>query len=1069
MTTEGGASRRGTATRAIVFYGILAAVTVAVVVIVFNKGTTEKAQPPIAGGYAATSANACLGPVPAKPGGAPLPATAPAQPPASGPLFNVLQSGQFVNLSNNQNTLGGKLRLDTKKLANGGHQLTGTVDCVSGKSLSMNAVAVPGAKGKIAGTLGGVPFAATYKSDPPAPGTATPRIPADIQGTYALSPRSTCFGGMLKLTGSAPSYAIAATSAAGTTPLGTVSYSTKTGSLFGDVRCTKGGTARLTATVNDQQLQNVTVIPLDVATPVPSTTPGAKPVLTTPSGLSPSGEKFTGVEQRSDFNKLVAAFFLSAAIVLIVARLFGIVAVKIGQPRVIGEVIAGLALGPSLLGLISPNFQAMLFPTDVLPAIGFAANLGLIFFMFLVGLEVDQKQLKGKVAPAAMISNASVALPMLLGIAVALPLYKLVGPDKKFVAFALFMGVAMSITAFPVLARILSERRMIKRPVGALTVACAAIDDVTAWFLIALATTIAVSGTFGDVAKTIGEAVAYTLIMFLIVRRVLARMATAFDEVGRIPAGWFAAIIVLVLVSAYITEEINIAFIFGGFIAGMVMPRHARLTEEVTRRIEDFVVALLLPLFFVYTGLKTNIALLDRPALWLITLLLIAIAIIGKLAGAAIAARVSGYGWRESTVIGTLMNTRGLTELIVLNLALSAGAISNSLFAALVIMAVVTTMMAGPLLHLLDPKNEFGEAVEDEFEEAAKAVAREHPGLPRPDRSILVAPQTDGALGQLIGLAEPLARWEPEHELIIARFVTPPRGVANGVRGGLGTENMLLERASHAINEERFRLAEGGVFARGVALTSVNPGEDLVRIVAREPVDLVLTEGRRRLFGEGVPLGDVATLLEQAECDVAVLVAREGDDIKLGPDAPVVVPFGGAEHDWAALELGSWLAAGTGAPLKMLGAAGQTEEKSVTRMLADAGLLVQQATGISTEPLVVAGGREGVVSAADGAGILVIGLSDRWRREGLGPTRSDIAKAAPAPVLFVRRGSRPGLFSPSDSVTQFKWSMAGAGPSGAVRPWSRAFSSLGGRDGGHDSGREAEPSTEQDLPPSPVA
>jgi nucleotide-binding universal stress UspA family protein len=210
----------------------------------------------------------------------------------------------------------------------------------------------------------------------------------------------------------------------------------------------------------------------------------------------------------------------------------------------------------------------------------------------------------------------------------------------------------------------------------------------------------------------------------------------------------------------------------------------------------------------------------------------------------------------------------------------------------------------------------------------------------------------------------------------------------------------------------------------------------LVRLAEREPVDLLLTEGRRRLFGEGVPLGDVAEVLEHAPCDVAVLVAREGDEIAVGPNAPVLVPFGGAEHDWAALELGSWLAAGTNAPLKLLGAGGRTDETSVTRMLGDAGLLVQQATGIATEPLVVAGGREGIVTAAAGAGLLVIGLSDRWRREGLGPTRSEIAKAAPAPVLFVRRGTRAGVFAPRDSVTQFKWSMAGGGP-GQVRPWSR--------------------------------
>ena len=260
----------------------------------------------------------------------------------------------------------------------------------------------------------------------------------------------------------------------------------------------------------------------------------------------------------------------------------------------------------------------------------------------------------------------------------------------------------------------------------------------------------------------------------------------------------------------------------------------------------------------------------------------------------------------------------------------------------------------------------------------------------------------------------------------------PPRGAGAGVRAGLQSENLALERATRAINDTRERLASDGVVARGVALTSTNVGSDLAHIVDREPIDLVLTEGRRRLIGEGVPLGDVGELMEHASSDVAVLVAKEGDPIKLGPDAAVVVPFGGAEHDWAALELGSWLASSSGAPLKLLGAAGQTDEgKSVTRMLADAGLLVQQATGIATEPLVVAGGRDGIVEAATGAGLLVLGLSDRWRHEGLGTTRSAIAKSAPAPVLFVKRGTRPGLFAPRENVTQFRWSMAG-GPSGLL-------------------------------------
>jgi hypothetical protein len=581
-----------------------------------------------------------------------------------------------------------------------------------------------------------------------------------------------------------------------------------------------------------------------------------------------------------------------------------------------------------------------------------------------------------------------------------------------------------------VLARILAERRMLKRPVGALALGCAAIDDVTAWFLIALATTVAVSGSFGEVAKTIAEAIAFVLVMAFGVRPIIARLSTAFDEVGRIPGGWIVAIFAGVLLSAFVTETINIAVIFGGFVMGMVMPRNARLTEEVTRRIEDFVVVLLLPMFFVYTGLRTNIGLLNQPVLWLITGGLIAIAIVGKLAGAAIAARVSGFDWRASAVIGTLMNTRGLTELIVLNLALERGAISNALFAALVLMALVTTLMAGPMLKLLDRENTYGAKVEDEFAAARARTAVEYPGLVVPEHSILVAPATDTALAQLLALAEPLARSQPPRELILARLVQPPRGA--GVRGGLQTENAALERATAAVNEARQRLIADGIAARAVVLRSSSPGQDLAHIVAHEPIDLVLVEGRRPLLGDGVPLGEVTDLLRSAPCDVSVLVARENDPIALGADAPILVPFGGAEHDWSALELGSWLAAQTGAPLRLLGAAGSTDEgPGVTRMLADAGLLAQQFAGVATEPLLVEGGRDGILAAARGAGLLVIGLSDRWKKEGLGPTRAEIAKAAPAPVLFVRRGTRPGALAPRGEVTRFGWSVADGGQAAA--------------------------------------
>src|SRR3954454_22402107 len=306
------------------------------------------------------------------------------------------------------------------------------------------------------------------------------------------------------------------------------------------------------------------------------------------------------------------------------------------------------------------------------------------------------------------------------------------------------MGVSMRITAFPVLARILVERRMLKRRVGALTLACAAIDDVTAWFLIALATDIAVAGTFTDTLRTIALAIAFCAVMGLLVRPLIGRVSVAFDEAGgKLPGAWVTAIFAGVLLSAYVTEEIGIAVIFGGFVMGAVMPRNAGLTEDVTRRMEDFVVILLLPMFFAYTGLKTNIGLLDRPILWWITLALIGIAIVGKLFGAFIAARLTGFDTRSSAVIGTLMNTRGLTELIVLNLALEKGVISDALSAALVLMALVTTFMAGPLLKLLDRDNAYGAPVEEELDVARRQSMLDIPWMRPPERAILVAPHSD--------------------------------------------------------------------------------------------------------------------------------------------------------------------------------------------------------------------------------------------------------------------------------------------------------------------------------------
>ena len=725
---------------------------------------------------------------------------------------------------------------------------------------------------------------------------------------------------------------------------------------------------------------------------------------------------------------------LAIAIVMITARLLGSLAGRIGQPPVMGEVIAGILLGPTLLGAVLPGVESYLFPFDVVALIAGAASIGLAFYMFLVGLELDPHMLRGKARPATAISVTSVALPFVLGAAVSVPIWHELGgsialapltkrPDE--VAFAVFVGVSMSITAFPVLARILIERRMIRRPIGAIALASAAVDDVMAWTLLAVATAVATAtasgnvnatGITGDVLRIIGLTALFALAMALVGRRLLSRVATAFDEAGHVPLTWVVGLFVAVPLSAFVTQWIGVAAIFGAFVLGLAMPHRTDLGDDVSRRLHDFVTIVLLPLFFVVTGLRTEIGQLNGRD-WLICAGLTAIAIVGKWGGAMVAARGAGYTTRESAAIGALMNTRGLTELIVLNIGLTIGVIPQTLFTVLVIMAIVTTLMAAPLLQAIDPRGMFSAAPEDELQAAEPAAARDATII-APERAVLVAPQDDRNTAALVALAEQVARSHPVRELILARLLGVSRTVT-----GLAYDDRRLQNSATAANEVRAELIARGVPARSVAFVSAHPGDDLVRLAEKEPIDLLLIDGSRPLLGGGVPKGDVGEVLRRAPCDVAVLVERPTAP-RVGPDRPVVVPFGGAEHDWAALELGARIAANQRASLRLVGAAARIAagERDASRLLADAALVVQQMVEVDVQPELVEPGH--LDAATVGAGLLVVGLSDRWREEGLGTMRAELARSAAAPIVFVRRGTRPGVLGTEQEGTRFAWSRA---------------------------------------------
>jgi len=395
---------------------------------------------------------------------------------------------------------------------------------------------------------------------------------------------------------------------------------------------------------------------------------------------------------------------LLAQIVTIIfaARFFGWVFKKIGQPTVIGEIIAGIVLGPSVIGTVFPEFSATLFPPQSLGNLQFLSQIGLILFMFVIGMELDLGVLQTKAKDAVVISHASIVFPFALGLWLAYFIYQSFAPvGIQFISFGLFMGIAMSITAFPVLARIVQERGIHKTKLGTIVITCAAADDITAWCILAAVIAIVKAGSIVSSFYTILLAAAYVLLMIKVVRPFLKRVGDLHTSKESLSKSIVAIFFLTLIVSSYATEVIGIHALFGAFMAGAIMPENIKFRNLFIEKIEDVAVVLLLPLFFVFTGLRTQIGLLNDPYLWKVTGLIILVAVIGKFAGSALAAKYTGQNWKDSLTIGALMNTRGLMELVVLNIGYDLGVLTPEIFAMMVIMALVTTFMTGPALNLI--------------------------------------------------------------------------------------------------------------------------------------------------------------------------------------------------------------------------------------------------------------------------------------------------------------------------------------------------------------------------------
>jgi len=591
----------------------------------------------------------------------------------------------------------------------------------------------------------------------------------------------------------------------------------------------------------------------------------------------------------------VVLVLLQVLIVIGLSRIVGLGFRWIKQPLVIGEIVAGIMLGPSLFGLIAPELSATLFPPETVPFLNVLSQVGLIFFMFLIGLELNPKYLSGQLEVAILTSNISIIVPFSLATIVSLVLYPLLSNGGvSFTAFAMFLGAAMSITAFPVLARIITENNLQGTRLGTLALTCAAVDDVTAWCLLAVAIAVARTGSFVGAIPTIIEALFYIVLMLTVGRWFLQRLATYYRRTGRLSQFVLALIYIGVVASAIVTEQIGIHLIFGAFLVGAAMPKNQNLVRELAEKTEDFVLIFLLPIFFAYSGLRTQIGLLNRPELWGLCLLVVAVAIIGKYVGTYVAARVCGINNREASALGWLMNTRGLTELIVLNIGLSLGVITPLMFTMLVIMALVTTFMTSPLLEWTYPKQLIKlDVVESDTEEQTAE------DIKTPTYRILVPvanPTTQKGLLQLAleiavnnqqpAVVHPLSLIELEEDYA---FKSTP----------VEANRLILQRRSQLedlITTLEPKAAQS--YVHPIVRISSNVAQETAQIAALDQADLILVGWHRPAFSNNRLGGRVGQILSSAPVDVAVFVDKGGERLET-----LLVPYSANIHDDLALEL----------------------------------------------------------------------------------------------------------------------------------------------------------------------
>ncbi len=611
----------------------------------------------------------------------------------------------------------------------------------------------------------------------------------------------------------------------------------------------------------------------------------------------------------------VQLLLVDLALIIVLARLLGAAARRIGQPAVLGEIVAGILLGPTIWGT---HITATLFPATLIQPLTALAYLGLVLFMFVVGYEVDLGLVRGRGRVAASVAIGSIIVPLALGTGLGVWLVHRYHVHDA-TTFVLFFGLAMSITAFPVLARILTDRGLHRTRIGGLALAAASVDDVLAWALLAVVIAVAGASTGHNQLRLVLAPV-YAAVMIWLVRPALRRLAEIYQRQGRLTPNVLAAVLALLLISSYVTDWMGVKFIFGAFIFGVVMPRDMpALREAILDRLEQISVLVLLPVFFVIAGLNVNLRGIGLSGLVNLALIML-VAVAGKFGGAYYGARLTGVRRRQSGALASLMNTRGLTEIVILNIGLQLGILNKSLFTLMVVMAIVTTGMAGPLLKVIYPPR----IMERDIAEADRAAL----GKTAAHR-ILVLIDDPQTAGPLIDVGARLARSRPNSELVLSHLVPHQPTGRLEVGSGLGGELLQMTQTMARLKDLAVRAGPPDVSATVQSRFSDDVRAELPTFVAAaEPDTIVLRRGSadpQSLSANGAtqlvyvlrpmpasPAAAVACWVRTADGDAAVQVAAQlsvGSGIDL-----ILTPSGRPCASLAASLAKRGLAARAGAP-----------------------------------------------------------------------------------------------------------------------------------------------------------